>query len=841
MKKSHKRFVILISALLCTSQIATTRAKTELISLDPIEIAEVIPTELQVVNGSLTNTSLESTFQVVTEKSETFGSLSHSKLGWLLVTVDAETSETRARLNGNPLPFSTRLNRQISTTDQFIYYLGTAEESNSTSIFQMSPEMKSKAISTLDKSPKRLISISRDATDVLAWLQQTENKAVAMSCVVNQDECIPSAIKNLETDGEADIVASSEAVAIVERKTLQTVISWCPIFDNLPSCNDEITVNGDIEDLTIAKDTLIWSQKEYGISEIRGMNMSDPTHTPFVITASSQGDQINPDIIFDSQKNGYIVWEDYNTGSLKLQYAQFVNNVINEKKAIKAIGRFPKLAFDERASCNDLSIQIATWNDGKINIYSEVPSPTFYQTKNISLPSAADEFEISLLGRKLDPTQLQMRWRATNLLEWSPIDLSETETGIKGEIADQTTRLQLQIQFLTDQLNCVDQIEILSRDSGSSADSSREKLNTRDIPLDPPLYENDSNDQVKELLDAKTYNDIKQLLMDQDTDLSATRGPDLDRDGLSDSYERQNGSDPTNKDTDNGGTDDGSEVLIHHLNPLDSSDDQSIGLRIINLQPRSTVPLLDTITGYAPRFGQSVWFYLVNEDRVSTSLGTVRSQNDGSFSFQVPALADSAKGETFVLATQVPDIKLAALFPKLSNSIAIYIYKDEDIAVGKKIIELGLEVESMTFQQGDQVLETRKKDYLEAFYINDTDPISITISGKIFGEDLSKVQIISTVIPSLDQKIQSIDPNDPQQFKVDVSVLPQLDTNPIDIMIRAQDEQSMMSTSQTLGFILKDSKHEPSYFHVFIGRLKGSPFHQCIGSLCRQLVILCRI
>ena len=51
-------------------------------------------------------------------------------------------------------------------------------------------------------------------------------------------------------------------------------------------------------------------------------------------------------------------------------------------------------------------------------------------------------------------------------------------------------------------------------------------------------------------------------------------------DGLDNLSEYLSGTDPNNSDTDGGGENDGSEVLIHGLDPLDPADDQIEALAI---------------------------------------------------------------------------------------------------------------------------------------------------------------------------------------------------------------------------------------------------------------------
>ncbi|MDP3975913.1 MAG: hypothetical protein Q8P95_03270, partial [bacterium] len=263
-----------------------------------------------------------------------------------------------------------------------------------------------------------------------------------------------------------------------------------------------------------------------------------------------------------------------------------------------------------------------------------------------------------------------------------------------------------------------------------------------------------------------------------------------------------------------------------------------IQLRVTNIPPRSTVAELSIISGVAPDQNKPVWFYLVDDRKQSLELGRAAVSARGQFFFSSPTLPEDFNGELLLVASQIPDLKIASLFKTITDIVPFYLYGEEDLKAKRKVIELALEIENLSFHEGQTDLSTLKRDVLEVYRSNEKMPLTVNIRGRLYSDDLHGITLHSTSSLDPEQQSYSTNPEDPSIFEISLA-MEQLQLNDsVQITIHANDLEKNQSTSQVISFVSKSSTGYPQFSGLILSSLRDNQTLHWIGALMILTAIL---
>ncbi|MDF2379428.1 MAG: hypothetical protein P1V18_04375 [Candidatus Gracilibacteria bacterium] len=740
-----------------------------------------------------TSQSLNISSSLSTEDQESFTTQEYYESQQLLTTLDVSTGKSLIRYNGELLDLPLDFIKSASLSSESLIVLGIQEPRTVADIYKI--EISSNIATRIIEAKEEIghISIEKES-NTLYWSSKTEESEKIMKCDLSN--CSPEIFFSLPKNSSTSSVSSDKDSIIIETNGSKLTICQA-------TCQNAKIINRPSQILSSALQTpyFIWSEKVDGKAEIFLINTKNSSKDVIQLTSASSGDQLSPSLSVSNEKLWHAVWENYSSESGLLTIASISRETILSKKSIPLPGRHPKIITVNKETCDEqLSINLWEKNTKQLLTFTNTPEETEMITRIIELDQLSYESTL-LFDGEIDSSQTSFYWRTSKDFNWKPLQIISGSSPLKGIISSAHKKIQLRILF-SENKQCFTSLSLntssIAPNTSNLADATTFSPSEYEAIL--PLNLGDENTREETQLDAALYESINNLLTTSTLDKSLNKGPDSDKDGLSDSFEIYLNTDPKSPDTDNGGLNDGSEHLIHQLDPLDPTDDNEISLRINNIQPRSTLPVLDIITGFAPQSDKNVWFYLLDDNKKSITIGNTKTKPDGTFIFKAPPIPENYKGEVLLIASQVSNIRLATLFPKLTQSLSIYLYNEEDILAKRNIIELALDVESLNFSQNGVSLKTLQKDYREVFYIDETSPIQIQIKGKVYGENLSSVSVFSTLLPTLQEKNHEKLQNDPSQIDIILEMDPYPQDIPIDISIQASDNNRNMSTTQTLSF-----------------------------------------
>lgn len=714
----------------------------------------------------------------------------------LLLTLDLTSASLVHRLDKQSVSLNQVYIANSTLAGNGILYIGLDAGSTLVDIFRYDGETKQTQKVYEASSEIGLLSYSEETQSVY-WSESSEETTTVYQCQVN--DCSPSTLFSIES-GADELLSDQKSVVLSSANTFSICSDSCETPQSIQRSSEIIRPHLEFPYLS-------WSERREGITEVHFLDVRSPQEI-FQLTSNSSGDQLNPHITVSEDKMWYISWENYSGIEEITSIASLISSQLITQRNIPSPGRFPQIENGDEETCFQ-SHTLSSWNTTQKELLESNAQPQ--QTEFISNVIPLDELSYNttlILEGELNPASLKAFWRASEEFNWKPAIISEDSP---TSITLQTPHKQFQIRITLEDEQCLSSVSINTDPTPPSTNGANSTLFTpSEYESTLPLNLGNTLTTEEIDLDDEVYQKLNTLIDTEEVNKALNTGPDTDRDGLSDSYEAVLKTDPNNPDTDAGGLSDGTEQLVHKLDPLNPADDDDVAVKVSNIQPRSTLPVLSIITGFAPQAEKNVWFYLVDDRKTSIEIGSTQPREDGSFIFRAPPVPESYKGEVVLIASQVPDIRLAPLFPKLTHSLSIYLYNEEDILAKRKIIELALEIESLQFSQNGIPLKTLQTDFREVYYPDESSPIDIAITGRIYGESLSTVNVFSTLLPTLQQKTHEKSGENQSLFDIELQLDPYPQDIPIDISIQATDDKKNMSTTQTLSFNTRPREKYPN-------------------------------
>lgn len=238
-----------------------------------------------------------------------------------------------------------------------------------------------------------------------------------------------------------------------------------------------------------------------------------------------------------------------------------------------------------------------------------------------------------------------------------------------------------------------------------------------------------------------------------------------------------------------------------------------------NIKPRMLVEKLDIISGQTKKAGQTIWITLINDEGKILPLGNTITNRNGDFSFLNSNTIDNLNGEIFLVLSLVSDLRLAIPLEEKTKVVPFYQAGKNQFIEGETAQELTIIIEKTEFFENERPLEFIESNRLEIYKENTFEPLTIKLTGQIFGNDLENLQMFSVTLPGLLQREHAFSLQEPHKFSAKINYADLKWNEDIQIILMATESReniispspSTRSTHQIISFRLHPSAEFPTF------------------------------
>lgn len=604
----------------------------------------------------------------------------------------------------------------------------------------------------------------------LLWTERTSTIFLLKSCVVQGNACRSRVIREQALSSPyLETLLSKNEVVMVTQSGNQVRLTACYLsgagaFLNGSTDNycdgdriiDTEKTPQETKQFSFEKPFLSWSQREQGIFEIALSDVSADNPRTEMVTTQSAGDQLRVSINRFDSDTPLLVWEDYSNGQLLNSMALKKSEELFQWRTDNTL-KAPRLViFSNNASCEE-RIEISGQLDGAASVRTTQKILTETSITSPLLRFEVPRERVSLIIDGELTEESEILWRAKPTQEWRVTTLKLTAEGWTSTIEQAIPSLQIQLLFNDSAPQCFQNISI---EQEGRIVEVLEDAEGEVIPI-----ETDFDPTLSTLQDAVS------------SELSET---ELSRD---------------------------------QFEQLKNLEEGSGTLRIVNIQPRSTLSVLDIISGTAPDANKPIWFHLIDQQRNSTLLGRTLVASTGVFSFTAPEASQRITGEVTLVATQIPDIRLASLYPDKISAFPIYLYNEQDLAEQKTVIDLAIDLENLIFRQ-DSELQALQSEDLKVYANSSIDRLTISLQGRLFGENLDGIILKTVHLPSGTESSSPLADQQQGTFELSETFTNLSFGEKQQIILYAINPEQVQSTSHAVSFVLYPINELPSFLSI---------------------------
>lgn len=704
---------------------------------------------------------------------DNFISYQESQGNNLLITHPKQSAKLAYQLNAKDLSLETRNNTGLNLANDSVIYKGTELPSIHANLYlKKDSDPSVRLVSGEDRNIDLFDTSTFEDQIVLSWTEISSRGYVIKGCLINDNSCQESILYEAETGVSVlELQLSENQLVWLLNKNDQLSFQNCELSLNSSSqlileplsCQELKNVDPEaklkeIRNIYFQQGRLIFSQLIKDVFEIRSINLkSDPTAITN-ITVNSEANQINPTSVVDIRDNQFISWEDHQTSEVEIKMA-ILNPQLRHLAPLNIRASNPLLSLrsSQSDSCHD-NLELTVWNEetNSLEIYRPTSSAATISTKLLEFDQVSEYFELKLNGQ-LNLDNLLVNWRADKDQEWQTASSKLSEEGISVHIPESLSTVQLQVKFDEEIPQCLSSLEITQ--GGNLTDIEKEI--SEKIVLSPDQLAKLQSMMAKETsLDTELYAQIKLLQILNEEQLSSS------------------------------------------------------AISFDNIQVRSSHPSLDKISGTAPDRNQEIWFYLVNGSQESILLGNTTVGPNREFSFEVPRIPPEYSSEIFLIATQVPDIRLAPFIKSKTTIIPIYLYRLESLISSSKQRFLDLEITSIEFKENGTVLETLNSDFLEVYKKSNDTNLELNIEGTVYADSYENISLNSQILPLSLENEHQLDEKEVKNFSGAIEITSTEFEQLYQLILQATDEEQKLISEYSLSFKVLDQKDFPSLLSV---------------------------
>lgn len=599
---------------------------------------------------------------------------------------------------------------------------------------------------------------------LVAWVEAENESSQIKLCNATEGNCeTKTLITKSSTNIIREIVLSKGVIAWTEQDTEGSSINVCELSN--PStlnnntdgslCTNKRSYKSSraIKQLSMDYPSISWSEKVQGVYEIMAGRIQEQQLSHQQITSKSHGDQLNSSIIISGSNTEMISWESYSSGVSRIQLAGLRVNRPIERIAFDEKGEKPLLITTNTTGDCTAGYELNFVQGNSIQSWNRSQESKSWNTKPQNFSQAREGFEISVSGTNTN--ELRLSWRTHPSQRWQVANPSDEG---KWQVQAASKSIELNLESNMQITTCISDIQIVQQGTVLE-DINDEEIVSIDIDIE-------AEPQVTGIL-------TETRLTKPATNISE-------------------------------------ETLLALQN---LKGNQQTSVQILNIFEKASLSRLNLVTGTGKDLLKPIWIYLINDRRQSIILGSQSLKSDRSFRVANDETPESFKGEVLIVASHIPDIRLVSGFADQTAVVSAYIFTESDISEGQEIIDLAVELESLSFFQGSQELQQYQQDQLTVVLENEEEPVRLQVSGRIFGEGLETVDLIAEYNNEQERNSGKIQENGSfiiDQQRIDHKIL----NNKQEVILYALDEDQQLSSSQVISFKLIPNSSAPSWFAV---------------------------